>query len=248
MIITNYYNSKTSWADSILKEGLHYLNHILFGNFHCKTTNNTTKQNNGLIVYIHGLNSSTSDGNLYKRDIQQILPNEFEIFVPNVKRKGNCSLQEAAQPILEEIEQYIEKNPGKPIQLIGHSNGGRIAAYIETCLREKPVHIRLTGIAGAFRGSDTLALGNYLGISKLFVPKIVQKELKTNSETAIKLMNKMKEDIKVGSRTYTFYATTNDLAIPNIQSTHPNIGHHAEYVLLSHCGHSSIVSVVRPIE
>ncbi|MBS0628491.1 MAG: hypothetical protein JSS09_09825 [Verrucomicrobia bacterium] len=205
--------------------------------------NNAKNENNkGLIVIIHGLNSSTSLGKiLYKQEIEKQAKGEFEVWIPNVPKKGNCSLEEAAKPILEMVRKYIETNPGKPVQLLGHSNGGRIAAYVETHLRDKEVNMRITGVAGAFLGSDIVTLGNALGISRFFLSQSLAKELQTGSKTSKQLVEAMRKKVTIGSRKYTFYTTVNDIAIPNFTSCLPNIMQNEECIVVWNSGHTSIL-------
>jgi|GEM_PF-2552082 len=210
--------------------------------------------NEGLIVFIHGLNDTVKTGNeVYRKEIERLAEGRYEILVPKVYKKGNCSLEKAAVPILREVENYIKENPGKPVQLIGHSNGGRIAAYIETKLRNKDVDIRVTGIAGIFLGSDLVTLShtagvvdflNSTGLTRLFFDPTLLKELKSNSITSLVLINDMRKKITNGSREYTFYATSNDLAIPNYTSCLPVINQGEEHILLSGYDHIGIQKAV----
>ena len=202
-------------------------------------------ENKGLIVFIHGLNSSPHTGrNLYKKEIENQTNGEFEIWVPTVPKRGNCSLEEAAKPILEMVKKYIETNPGKPVQLIGHSNGGRIAAYVETHLRDKEVDMRVTGIAGVFFGSDLITLYKRTGTAHLFLCRPILQDLKTGSEKSKELINNMRKEVTVGSREYTFYTTIDDVAIPNFTSCLPNIMQNEKCHILIGCGHSDIQEII----
>lgn len=210
-----------------------------------KINNAKNTNNKGLVVFIHGLNSTPELGrNLYKKEIENQARGEFEVWVPSIPKQGNCSLEEAAKPILEMVEKYIETNPGKPVQLIGHSNGGRIAAYIETHLRDKEVAIRMTGIAGVFFGSEVINLYKKTGAAHLFLSHHILKDLQTNSQKSKQLINDMRKEVTIGSREYTFYTTVNDLAIPNFTSCLPNIEQNEKCYVLIGCGHSDIQEVV----
>jgi triacylglycerol esterase/lipase EstA (alpha/beta hydrolase family) len=199
----------------------------------------------GLIVYIHGLGSNPKIGRyVYGKEIQKQAPNRYNIWVPDVVKKGNCSLEEAANPILAVVRKYIEDNPGKPVQLIGHSNGGRIAAYIETHTRDMNVNMRVTGIAGVFKGTDAVAIGKILGLATLFLSSTLTDELQTNSPLSKELIRDMRQKIENGSRTYTFYATVDDIAIPNYYSCIPKIDQNEEYVVKKGCSHNSIQHAV----
>jgi hypothetical protein len=163
--------------------------------------------------------------------------------VPYVPHRGNCSLKEAAEPILAMVEDYIEKNPGKPVILIGTSNGGRIAAYIETKLRHLNVAIRVAGIAGAFFGSTQMNLLKTLGIAPLFLKSVVIEELEAASLTARQLIEEMRRPVVVGKRSYEFYATANDLYIPNFSFCFPKLAG-AKYHLLKGYDHVSLAGRV----
>ncbi len=202
-------------------------------------------ENKGLIVFIHGLNSSPDTGRtLYKKEIENQTNGEFEVWVPVVPKRGNCSLEEAAEPILEMVKKYIETNPGKPIQLIGHSNGGRIAAYVETHLRDKKVDMRVTGIAGVFFGSDLITSYKKTGTAYLFLCPSILRDLPTGSKKSKELINEMRKEVTIGSREYTFYTTIDDIAIPNFTSCLPNIKQNEKCHVLIGCGHSDIQKVV----
>ena len=207
------------------------------------STFNTDKE--GLIVYIHGLGSNPKIGeSLYAQEIEKQAPNKYDIWVPNVVKKGNCSLEEAATPILERVRKYIEENPGKPVQLIGHSNGGRIAGYIDTHTRDMNVNMRVTGIAGVFGGTNIVTLGKVLGLANFFICKTLASELKTNSKVCKELVQGMREKVENGSRTYTFYTTIDDIAIPNYNSCLPKINQNEEHITKAGCSHNSIQTAV----
>jgi len=204
-----------------------------------------TSEKEGLIVYIHGLGSDPKIGqHLYAPEIEKQATNKYDIWVPNVVKKGNCSLEEAATPILERVRKYIEENPGKPVQLIGHSNGGRIAGYIDAHTRDLNVNMRVTGIAGVFGGTNIVTLGKVLGLANLFISKTLSNELKTNSRVSKQLIRDMSEKVEKGSRTYTFYTTIDDIAIPNYNSCLPKINQNEEHVTKAGCSHNSIQTAV----
>lgn len=208
-------------------------------------SNARNPDNKGLVVFIHGLNSTPKIGSeLYKKEIETQADGEFEVWVPKVPEQGNCSLEKASKPILEMVRKYIETNPGKPVQLIGHSNGGRIAAYIETHLRDTEVDIRMTGIAGVFFGSDAMNLYKKTGTAHLLLSRAILEDLQTASKTSKKLIEDMSEPVTIGSREYTFYASVNDLAIPNFSSCLPRINQNEKCHIVFNCGHTEIQEIV----
>lgn len=198
--------------------------------------------NEGLVVIIHGLNGSPGLlATFYAEPLEKKAPGKFEIWVPRVFKKGNCSLEEAAEPILQEIRRYIQTNPEKPIQITGHSNGARIAAYLETRLRDENVAIRITSIAGPIFGSDVISLASTTKIGSLFFKKITLKELSTGSSVAKNLISSMKTPVTKGSREFMFYGAYNDMAIPNIDSCFPKIDKNETCQIVFGCAHTEIV-------
>jgi hypothetical protein len=206
------------------------------------------EDNQGLFMIIPGLSEKPHFFSIsYLEQIEKDHPGKYEIRVPNVVNTGNCSLEDAAEPILKTVLDYIEKNPGKPINLIGTSNGGRIAAYIETHLRNKHVSIRLTGIAGIFFGSQLMTQADRFYVTRLlFHPEIVE-DFKEGSAKAQELIQKMQEPLLIGERSYEFYATANDSMIPNFSSCFPNLPE-ARYHLLTGQDHASLGSSIQSEE
>ena len=180
------------------------------------------ENNKGLYVIIHGLNGSPKMTAMnYAKQIEKDHPGTYEIRAPHVYKKGNCSLKDAARPILKMIKSYIAENPGKPIHLIGTSNGARIAARVEVALRKKDVNIRVTAIAGVFFGSKTVEQLKKWGVAHFLLHKAIIKDFSIGSEKARRLIEKMREPVTTGSRSYEFYATPNDGSIPNTSSCFP---------------------------
>ena len=120
-----------------------------------------------LIIYLHGLNGSPKRARSYLSKIK--IP--ATIITPIIPHKGNCSLEVAAEPILE----YIQQNNYRTIILIGYSNGSRIAAHIENAL---PLHINVLfiSIAGVHFGTKLMNILDYLYLTPMLNlhPKIVQ--------------------------------------------------------------------------
>lgn len=119
-----------------------------------------------LIVFIHGLNSSPLAWSDYFLDLQNTRLN-YHYFLPYVYKKGYCTLNEAALPILRVIEAYCESFPENEIVLVGHSNGARILAYLDCELHPK-YKIHLAAIAGPFLGSKMISDLSYFGVTSFF--------------------------------------------------------------------------------
>jgi hypothetical protein len=224
----------------------------LYANTACCTPNGEKQSwnpdNRGLFVVLHGLKGSPVYAAVtYQEKIHKLHGNKYEVRVPFVPKKGNCSLTEAADPILAIVLDYIEQNPGKPICLIGTSNGARIAAYIETRLRHLNVNIRVTGIAGVFYGSSSMNTIASLNIAQLVLHPSVIADLMVGSDTSKSLIEAMQAPLETGTRTYEFYATVNDAYIPNFSSCFPVVPN-AKYNLHSGQDHKSLQVAVRDEE
>lgn len=179
----------------------------------------------GLYVIVHGLLGTPKLSALSIANyLNDNYKNEYDIIVPIVPYKGNCTLENASNPILKIILDFIEKNPSKPVHLIGSSNGGRIVSYLEIKLRVlKPfAKVRITGIGGVYYGSNSLHYLKSIGIANCILHEDIINSLTTGSDNAISLINSMQLNNSV-KRSYEFYATANDWYIPNFDSCYPMI-------------------------
>lgn len=180
----------------------------------------------GLYVVIHGLLGTPK---LSALSIAKYLnihhKDEYDIIVPIVPHKGNCTLDDASGHILNMILDFIDKNPTKPIHLIGSSNGGRIVSYLEIKLRSlRPfARIRITGVGGVYYGSNAIYYLKSIGLAQCVLHKDIIDSLTTGSDNAILLINsmQMQQSALTIKRTYEFYATANDWYIPNFDSCYP---------------------------
>jgi hypothetical protein len=240
---------------SILNAGKYYLSAIpkisIYTHPDCcsphkEDTWDWKEENEGLFVVIEGLKGDPAISSLvYKEKIEKAHPGKYEVKVPYIVKQGDCSLKQAAEPILKMVKDYIQKNPGKPVNLIGTSNGGRIIGYVESHLRDEDVHIRITGIAGVFFGSRRIDALSKLGLASLVFDEQLIKELQVGSKTAKELILAMQEKVNLGSRSFKFYATNGDLQIPNFSSCFPKI-EKAEYELVLGQDHISLNTAICP--
>lgn len=204
------------------------------------------ERSDGLMVFLHGL---FYDPSVWYAQLA-LLKNspEIDIFAPVIPKRGVCSLEEAAEPLLIPILQYVKKHPKAPICLAGISNGGRIAMWIETQLRplapEVPVFV--STIAGIHFGSTTVNLVDDWGIAQTICPKALTEELRYASPKARALLEKIKKTLPPGCapRGYEFYASTEDLSIPELGSALPALGKGEKYYVLHGESHESIVRAV----
>lgn len=186
-------------------------------------THNWKDNTKGLYVVVHGLLGTPKLSALsIAKYLDTHYKDEYDIIVPIVTHKGNCTLESASNPILNMIIDFIDKNPSKPIHLIGSSNGGRIVAYLEVLLRSlRPfAKIRVTGVGGVYYGSNAIYYLKFIGLAQCVLHKDIIDSLTTGSDNAISLINSMQMQQTV-RRTYEFYATANDWYIPNFDSCYP---------------------------
>lgn len=205
------------------------------------------ESNTGLFLFITGLKGHPVWAAPYLEQIKNDRPN-VEVRIPFIPHGGNCNLDEATLPILGMVKDYIEKHPGKPICIIGTSNGARIAAKIETLLRSENVSIRVTGIAGVFFGTEMMEVLKQINIASIALHPDVVADLSVNSETSRNLIDAMREPEHLGERAYEFYAASNDLHIPNFSSCLPLLGRGERHHLLRGWDHMNITEGVRPRE
>lgn len=183
--------------------------------------NNWKDNSKGLYLIIHGLCGSPITFGYALSKIINDYDSNFDIALPLIPFRGNCSLDLASEPILSLLMDYINKNPGKAIHIISCSNGCRISGYIESKIRDIDVNIKITSIVGAYGGSRIME--QYSFPLQLILHNDIIKDLKLNSDTNNQLLNKMNSAIIKGSRHYEFYGTANDWYIPNIDDCFPDI-------------------------
>jgi triacylglycerol esterase/lipase EstA (alpha/beta hydrolase family) len=197
-----------------------------------------------LIVLIHGLNSSPLCWSKYIQKLSEC-KKSTSYFAPYVYKKGYCKLKKASQPIFEVIQKYAHQHPHNPIILVGHSNGARIAQYIERNLDAK--NITLVSIAGPHLGSKLVNWTTFLSLnSSLGISDSMANELMYNSEWAKrKLIKWQKNSVehvdKVGKRI--FIASADDLRIFPNSTSFPNLPN-STYLLISGESHVTIVDAV----
>ncbi|MEL7432081.1 MAG: hypothetical protein AAGI90_06120 [Chlamydiota bacterium] len=202
----------------------------------------------GLIVFIHGLRN---DPAAWFSQLSLLPPNtKMDIFAPVVHKRGVCPLDQAVNPLLPKIEDYVKKNPKKPVCLLGTSNGSRVAAEIETRLREisPGTPVKVSSVAGPHLGSSSLDLFDRFscGLANWRYPDGLKEELKYNSDKAKELLRRIKTPLPKGCapRSYEFYATTEDITIPDLVSTLPKLTMREKHYLVHGESHGSIVSAI----
>ena len=200
----------------------------------------------GLFVLVHGLRNDPAAW--YSQLSLLSSHREIDVFAPVITKRGLCSLDQATNPLLPVLNDYVKKHPTNPICLLGTSNGGRIITKLEIELRHiSPSNpVRVSSVAGAHYGSSRMNLLNQLGLAKWFYRNELRQELRYSSDKAKELLTHIKSPLKpnCAQRSYEFYATTEDISIPDLDSTLPNLGIGEQCHMLHGVGHSSIVSAV----
>ncbi|MCB1117780.1 MAG: hypothetical protein KDK50_04275 [Chlamydiia bacterium] len=208
----------------------------------CEWKSNTK----ALIVLIHGLRSDpvawNSQLNLLKEQEQ------IDVFAPVVPNRGMCSLKSASNPIFKKLKDYANTNPGKPICIMGVSNGSRIATHLEVKLRKHApaTPVRVSTIAGVHLGSSRMGLVKALGLAKFFYPTELMDELSYKSKCSVTLLNRVKTQLPeaCAKRSYEFFATTEDQSVPDLDSSLPSLNLKEKIWILHGHSHDSIVPAV----
>jgi len=198
----------------------------------------------GLFLCIHGLNDHPSIWEYHIKNLKNKNLN-IEIKAPYVCYSGNCSLEKAAIPILDFLINYIDINPGKPICILGVSNGARIADYIDVALREREVNIKISTVSGAHYGTTKMNLLNKLQFATNLFDDHLKNEMCYGSENVRGIISSMRKKIEKGSRSYDFYSTTEDYIVTPFYSALPVIHQNESHYLVHGEGHASIVSKTR---
>lgn len=199
-----------------------------------------------LVVLIHGLNSSPLAWTDYLEEKSKF-ENNVSYFTPFVYKKGYCKCKEAARPILEVVKRYADQYPSNPIILVGHSNGARIAAYIEQKLDVD--NIRLISIAGPHCGSmlinwiNALGLTRFLGISA----KLVEELTFQGSWAKRKLIKWHDQQQNISTKRNierVFFASYDDWRIFPNQTSFPKLPN-SSYFCVSGESHVTIIEAVK---
>ncbi len=207
---------------------------------------NWNKESRALFVLVHGLRGHPS---IWKSHLSQLKTHrQIDVFVPFVPSQGDCSLEDAATPILPNIIAYTKTHPQSPICLLGVSNGSRIVTWLETELREHApaTPVKISTIAGVHFGSSVITLLDQFGVGKfLFHPAILQ-ELAYGSQKAKELIERVQKPLsqEVAPRDYEFYTATEDLCVPNKNSSLPVLNRGERFHVIHGHGHNSIVTAI----
>lgn len=201
------------------------------------------KQNSqGLFLFLSGLNSHPSIWNSQRKILETY--DQYDTFTPFIPFSGNCSLEQAARPLLYILLDYIKKKPKNPICLCGFSNGSRIAMWLEVQLRERAPHtpVRISTIAGVHYGTKIVSVLQKWGLSKWVLHKDFEEEVKFASPKAKDLVRRVRE-VHTDPRSYQLFATREDPWV-DLESSLPHLSKGEEVHIVHGQGHGSLVSAV----
>lgn len=206
-------------------------------------------ESKGLYVLIHGANGHPVT---WQSHIDQLKDDQSkDVFVPYVPQRGNGPVEEVAASILKVVEEYAASHPKRPVCLIGVSRGGPICTWLETQMRISvpSTPVRISTIAAVHFGSSRMELVKWchqLTGWSLGYDLSVVRELSFGSEKAKEILNNVLRPLPEGTtREFEFFASTEDLYVPEISSSMPRLGNHkVTYRVLHGHGHSSIVEEV----
>lgn len=224
--------------------GLIYIANRIFTQFHYPTCDESIqwqKESKVLYVLIHGYKGHPSVWNNHIRELKKTP--DVDVFAPFVPNKGNCRLEKAAQPILNKILDYMRKYPGKPICLIGLSNGSRIATWLEVQLRSisPQTPIRVSTVAGIHFGTSLMNLVSKFKILHWFVKKCIREELAHGSQKACQILDEVLKPSPNIVRAYEFWGSTEDYHVPCLGSSLPLLNKNESHFVVHGYGHNSIL-------
>lgn len=233
------------WITSLFKEIISVFLMFFHKCFDAPKQLEWKKESQGLVVMLHGL--ACDPAVWHPQCVHLEKHKNTDVFAPHVPKWGLCSLEEAASPFLPVVLDYIEKYPNNPICFIGFSNGTRISLWLETQLREKSPNtaVMVSNIAGVHLGSGRVNQLDAFCLGKLLCSDKLKDELAYESDYAKELLDKVNSPLpKNCHRHFDFYATTEDLLVPNLDSCLPDICHQHNFYLHNGEGHISLVAKV----
>lgn len=186
-----------------------------------------SKESEGLYLFIHGLRGAPTAWNSYLKKVNERSPG-IHCLAPHVPLGGNCPLEDSAEPLLEIVKDYLKKNPGKPVVLVGTSNGGRIALYIENKLEADCLNLSIISLAGVHYGTkqiNRLARWKLLWVQRLH--REVAKDFHWDSEVARKSLKEWQEKQELWKRQgiavrHLFCASTEDEQVRPLSCSLPS--------------------------
>lgn len=190
-----------------------------------------------LVVLLHGIYGFVYTMHRLFTDIRKM---HVDVCAP---RMPSCDLsaEDCAGMVLRIIESYLSSHSDAAVVLVGLSNGGRVACYVEHAMRQAFPHtpVLLASVAGVVTGTVVI---DHVGACP--IDPLVRQQLAYRSRESLDLIARMREPLPVETvREFVFYATQRDQLVRPIVSALPDIGHGAQHFLLDGCGHMSIMDV-----
>lgn len=203
---------------------------------------NQSKQNKGLCVFVPGLSGPHFIYDRYLSRLAKADP-EIQCVVPELYKKGNYSFKQVAKPVLHLVEDYMDKNPGKPVTLVGLSLGSLVGAYVQRKLKDRGEAIKTVSLAGPLLGTEFVTRNQKL--LKLFkIHHDVRKWLCFGSFETQKLIQGWRESTESanGRRHNDFYISRTDPRVKPYRAGLPIIGEDDGHFVNSGDSHASILT------
>lgn len=211
--------------------------------------NNWKEGNKGLYLGIHGIDGHPKVWRNQTDTLKEQYPN-FEIRLPYVTKTGNCTLDEAVDPIEAMVRDYIKKHPRQPVCLMGISNGARIALELDVRLRDTTTPIFVSSVAGAFSGTTQIDILHTFGLATKMYGNDFVNDMHYQSDSAKSLINRVRKGLpeKV-ERAYDFYAAPDDFAIKPYTASLPVLKEkEVNYFVVPGKNHNSILPAVSTMQ
>jgi len=213
-----------------------------------------------LCVLLHGLNGHPSIFDGYHDALEKKFGSRFSLLQPFVAKRGNCSMEDAAERIYQTVLSWAKENQDKQIVFCGISNGARLAAHIACKLKNENKlsnPIQVNSIAGPFYGSKLANQPNWSPTGQKIWRKLVQSplgrsqskeilnELAWASDCAKTLIENMEKSASSSGVQFNFFATRDDSQVLDYHSCFPKLSANANYFLTQNEGHQSVVPAVK---
>ena len=238
-------------VSSIFLKLISYKYRLFPVHFHTKLDkpHSLNKDKKSLFVLVHGINDDPCTWKKHYKTIKLNCP-DAEVIAPIVTKRGNCSLEEATQPIKDLVQGIINKNPGIPVVFIGHSNGARVVTKIASELDFNTSALKISTIAGLHFGTKKMdyalqVFGKKI-ISFIGYSSEVIDEFQYASPIAKNLVNGMQKE-RFPANECSFYCSPDDTEIVPQDSAYPKIAKKIAvkyYQVLGGYGHRSIVEKI----
>lgn len=207
-----------------------------------KTGWNQSKQSSGLCVFVPGLSGPHF---IYDQYLSKVVKADSNIqcVVPELYRKGNYAFKAVARSVLGLVTDYMEKNPGKPVSIVGLSLGSLVGAYVQSKLKGSKAAIKTISLAGPLLGTEFV--NRNLKLLKLFkIHPDIRRRLSLGSLETQKLIQGWRESTEKaeGRRHNEFYGSRTDTRVKPYRSGMPTIHESDSHYVVSGESHASILT------